>query len=386
MRSVFPATTPTALTTLATGVWPGQHGIPGWELRDQKLCEYPGEPVNPVQIRVLHKDLWDLRTNQPLRDFGFAEDDVFFAKSWSAQGQAALSSGAPLGLPVPTRHMLFVSAYVGTGFTNFAQGKFNSACERCVSLDAKFALALIGETAVETLRQPEGPKMAGEHFQKGVDTVLENLKKVGQEATYSCLYTAHPDKHMHELGVEHASICEIVRQFDLEIQRLWTELQKLEGKVALFVTADHGHVTVGVDELVVIPKEVEETLEYACVGATGKGRHAYLRVRSGLGKRFEAAWFASQELYDNFILLLADVAVDEDLFGPGVDCEMGNSGKVDFRMRPRLGDYVAISLNSHTLCSPCEKEKLQSLRQPCVGAHGSISPQEVQIPFVLLRN
>ena len=36
LRAVFPATTPAALTTLATGVFPGQHGLPGWELRDQK--------------------------------------------------------------------------------------------------------------------------------------------------------------------------------------------------------------------------------------------------------------------------------------------------------------------------------------------------------------
>ena len=36
LRAVFPATTPAALTTLATATWPGQHGLPGWDLRDQK--------------------------------------------------------------------------------------------------------------------------------------------------------------------------------------------------------------------------------------------------------------------------------------------------------------------------------------------------------------
>jgi len=50
MQAVFPATTPAALTTLVTGVWPGQHGAPGWDLRDQKKCEFPvGLPARHAQ-------------------------------------------------------------------------------------------------------------------------------------------------------------------------------------------------------------------------------------------------------------------------------------------------------------------------------------------------
>ena len=37
--AVFPSTTPAALATLATAAWPGQHGIPGWELRDVKAVK-----------------------------------------------------------------------------------------------------------------------------------------------------------------------------------------------------------------------------------------------------------------------------------------------------------------------------------------------------------
>ena len=33
MRTVFPSTTPVVLTTLATGEWPGRHGVIGWFLR-----------------------------------------------------------------------------------------------------------------------------------------------------------------------------------------------------------------------------------------------------------------------------------------------------------------------------------------------------------------
>ena len=44
MSAIFPSTTPAALTTLATAAWPGQHGVPGWDLRDKKVSPYISAP------------------------------------------------------------------------------------------------------------------------------------------------------------------------------------------------------------------------------------------------------------------------------------------------------------------------------------------------------
>jgi len=50
IRAVFPSTTPAALTTLATACWPGQHGVPGWDLRIRLGgCEFPGDAQQQQQ-------------------------------------------------------------------------------------------------------------------------------------------------------------------------------------------------------------------------------------------------------------------------------------------------------------------------------------------------
>merc|ERR1712070_10546 len=87
--AVFPSTTPAALTTLATGAWPGQHGQPGWDLRDQKGCEYPGKPSpGVVQLRCLHPKFFDMRSHKPCCELGFSADDVFVQKPWTALGDS----------------------------------------------------------------------------------------------------------------------------------------------------------------------------------------------------------------------------------------------------------------------------------------------------------
>eukprot|EP00933_Yihiella_yeosuensis_P061733 TRINITY_DN64569_c0_g1_i1.p1 TRINITY_DN64569_c0_g1~~TRINITY_DN64569_c0_g1_i1.p1 ORF type:complete len:527 (-),score=99.94 TRINITY_DN64569_c0_g1_i1:184-1713(-) len=426
MLAVFPATTPAALTTLATGVWPGRHGAAGWELRDQKKCEYPKQREDPVQITVLHKHLWDMRSNSPIKDFGFAdaEKDVFFAKSWSAAGQPALQpqddsqrpskrlkedDSSKSSLQASSRRMLFVNAYLGTDFTDFAQAKKSieedrlsicSGCEHATSVKVKgqnvYNLQTIGETAAETLQTPEGPKVALEYFGHGVDAVLNHIRKAEQDTeervkdgssheeevlTYSYLYTAHPDKHMHPLGVEHESVGQVVRGLDSEIERLWRGIEAIcgkgkQGSASLMVTADHGHVTVHPENMVSVPVDVEENLEYACVGVHGKGRHAYFRVKAGLERRFKSAWFSHKHLYDSFLLLKTDEAADAGLFGP--ECE------IEPRARPRLGDFVAISIGKDTLVSPKEVSELRE-KKIAAGAHGSITPEELRIPFVLLQ-
>ena len=52
-------------------------------------------------------------------------------------------------------------------------------------------------------------------------------------------------------------------------------------------------------------------------------------------------------------------------------------------VRPRLGDFIAISLGNQTLVTPSEADRYQPICQ-CQGAHGSLLPEEMSIPFILL--
>ena len=105
-----------------------------------------------------------------------------------------------------------------------------------------------------------------------------------------------------------------------------------------------------------------------------KGRHAYLHCKSGLQTVFLKRWNQNKTLINNFILLTINEAIAEGLFGPRC-CD-------DVRILQRLGDYVAISVNECTLVTDVEYERYDVGQ----GAHGSLLPQEVDIPFILYKS
>lgn len=354
LLSVFPATTPAVLTTLATAAWPGRHGVPGWELRDQKGCEFPGEPgPGPVQLTVLYPFVADMRSKAPASTKGFGIDDVFVEKPWVELGE-------------PEREMAYVNAYNGTGFTNWYQG---GKADQIQS---------IPETAAETLGKPEGSDAAVGYFRRAVDAVLAGIRSAEDagKKSYTYLYTAHPDKHMHALGIEHEEVRSVMEGLDAEVSRMWEGLAEFDS-ASLLVTADHGHVTVRPSDMVTLPDRLLECLEYACVGVHGKGRHAVLYCRHGRQQDLEARWADYPELCEGFLLLTPEDAAAEGLFGPEPPRDS---------VRPRLGDFIAVSLGPKTLVSPKEAARWRDGDLAgCQGAHGSLTPEEMRVPFVLLK-
>ena len=89
-------------------------------------------------------------------------------------------------------------------------------------------------------------------------------------------------------------------------------------------------------------------------------------MRSGRAQELEAAWAADGTLRAHFLLLRIDDAVAAGLFGPEPPLPA---------VRPRLGDYVVISLAR----TPKEKDRFCGR---CQGAHGSLAPADMRIPFV----
>jgi hypothetical protein len=84
LRAVFPSTTPAALTTLATAQWPGQHGVPGWDLREVTGCEFPGKDATQetIQLRVLAPKITNARTGASTTSYR-SIDEIFVAKPWA---------------------------------------------------------------------------------------------------------------------------------------------------------------------------------------------------------------------------------------------------------------------------------------------------------------
>uniref|UniRef100_A0A7S1ZUI3 Alkaline phosphatase n=1 Tax=Ditylum brightwellii TaxID=49249 RepID=A0A7S1ZUI3_9STRA len=543
LKAVFPSTTPAALTTLATATYPGRHGLPGWDLRDFKGCDFPGVPSSsndtiqgPVQIRILAQHVMDVRSNRPLKDCGFddLEDDVFVVQPWSKRINHDMNhddnshydrdendskeTGKQLSSLHRPRKMVYINAYNGDDFPNWYQGKqkqkeetttattkdekattdfsswqmgqieneninndkmningngdgdkeymvrnktsftrtttkhnpdvgtgahFNDkkCCNEDVPIMKKsqqnewISAQMINETSYDTLGQPKGSKDAIQFFSHGVDEALriiaqseekDEKEEKDSDFTFTYLYTAHPDKHMHALGIEHTEILNVVRGINDELERMWNILgdkkallslygstpgdgsggnnsfdttetatnniidenmtpckEKERVDATLIVTADHGHITVQPEDMIELPQDVLDCLEYANLGVHGKGRHAYLHCRSGLQSTLQARWRANPKLTSNFLLLTIEEAARYGLFGPEPPI---------FKVRPRMGDFVSISMGAPTLVSPMEAAKYRDASMgkngndnatKCQGAHGSLLPEEMYIPFVM---
>mmetsp|Transcript_36809 Transcript_36809/g.77707 ORF Transcript_36809/g.77707 Transcript_36809/m.77707 type:complete len:676 (+) Transcript_36809:116-2143(+) len=449
LRAVFPSTTPAALTTLATAAWPGRHGMPGWNLRDKHGCDFPGMMEQederartaaqpPVQLLVLSDRIRDARSGKLASEIGFGTwDKVFVEPPWARklQEKRSQSEEEPQKAKNATtgrRRMIYINAYNGDDYQNWSQGQngddtsnaqrgkrkysdgtdfsawfigddSSSATLQNTHQSTLFETAKIEETSFDTLGKPEGSTSAIDYFRNGINVALDSIARAEKrgDSTFTYLYTAHPDKHMHALGVEHEEVRKVVRGIETEVERLWTVLGDREallsgvydgirptcsgeskevGKpsgvdAAVVVTADHGHVTVHEDDMIELPTDVLDLLEYACIGVHGKGRHGYLHCRTGLQSQFRQRWQTHPELTEHFLLLTIEEAIHNGLFGPN---------GVRIEVRPRLGDFVAISLGKETLVTPSEGERYKRACK-CQGAHGSLLPEEMSIPFILLQ-
>jgi hypothetical protein len=255
--------------------------------------------------------------------------------------------------------------------------------------DGPFAAVRILETAQETLGEPEGSKAAIRYFADGVDAALSTIETMEalNQKSFQYLYTAHPDKHMHALGTDHVEVAAVVRGINDEVERLCNTLivgqtngtddaahRNAPIDVTVVVTADHGHITVTPDEMIQLPAGIIECLEYANIGVHGKGRHAYLHCKSGLQMVLRERWRASKSLAKDFLLLTIEEAAEHGLFGP-------HKAPL-FQVRPRLGDYVAIATSRSTLVT-AKEDNYHCVH--CQGAHGSLLPEEMKIPFVVVN-
>lgn len=231
-------------------------------------CEFPGKQIShrtgPVQIQTLAEHLTDQRTGKPLKEFGFETQDVFKKEPWTNRGNLC-------------RKMKFINPHNGDDFTEWYKGTYRE--------DA----ANILEPAPETLGTLEGSRKAVEYFNSGIKGILESIEEAEKEnwKSFVYMYTPHPDKHMHKLGTAHAEVKNVLNGISKGIQDLWKKLEGLD--VTLVVTADHGHVTVKTEDMVLLPQKLLDCLEYANVGYAGKGRHPYFHCRSGRRDEFQKA-------------------------------------------------------------------------------------------------
>ena len=256
MRTVFPSTTPIALTALATGEWPGAHGVIGWFLRLRQ--------INAVSTIISYIRTYD---NKPLSELGVSVNDAYPLPS--RVGNAKRDA-----LHILPEHI------VGSVYSNYWTGGVSQS-----RYDVKSPQQAV-RMALEAVHAARGPM-------------------------FIYLYLPQVDSMAHKLGAAHESTLNTAMQIDRLLSALATELPSNAGMV---MTADHGHLDAPPQNTYSLTASDE--IVRLCDGAlAGDQRAAYVHVsESGMDVFREAV---HRECGDDFLVLTAEEVAAARLLGAG---------------------------------------------------------------------
>lgn len=253
LRSVFPSTTATALTTLATGAWPGQHGVTGqWT----HLPEAHGTvALLPFAARSGGK---------PLGDLGIGREVAFpLPPLMSRMRRDALA--------------LFPALLVGGASSIY----FSGDC----------------------------PRHGYQTLADAVDLIRDRIA-AATAPTYTYLYSPRIDAEAHYLGVGHHGVRAVVGELSRAVERLAGGIGP-RGRIVL--CADHGLLNAPVAARHAL-KPSPDLLGLLRFTPSGDDRVQYLHPEPGAEGRLRELLKA--RLGDDFFLLTIEEAEGEGLFGP----------------------------------------------------------------------
>ena len=254
LHSVFPTSTPVVLTSLATGVWPSAHAVPGWHVYLSEI-----DVIATIIQYVSRSDKKDL---------------------------AKLGMDAKQAFPVPSTVEDFERDTVtflpkeiaNTPFSNYTSG---------------------------------GTPHRG--YEKLEDAAAAIVSRIGGSAkpTMTQFYVPDVDYATHQFGTDSPQVKATVERLDGILERLATALPD---SATLVLTADHG--LLDYDKSQVFEVEPSDPLvEYLAHEPWGSGRVTSFQVREDRESEFEAEFRGrAGEL---FYLVTVDETVSLGLFGPG---------------------------------------------------------------------
>ena len=184
MRTVFPSTTPIALTSLATGEWPGKHAVIGWFLRLRE--------INAVSTIISYARTVD---RKPLSELGVGVEEAY---------------------PVPSR------------LGRMGLDALHIMPDRIVgSVYSKYWTGGISQRGYE-INSP----------QQAVDLAIEGVLSA-RKPTCVYLYLPQVDNAAHILGASHRDTLKAAQGVDLALSAL---RNALPSNSRVVMTADHGHL------------------------------------------------------------------------------------------------------------------------------------------------
>lgn len=233
LRSVFPSTTASALTSLVTGQWPGRHGLTGWHTH---------LPEHGRTATVL--PFVDRLTQEPLGEVGLRMDEVVLQPSLMSELEREVCSILPAGIK-----------------------------NGCYSQWAHGATRVLGYRSLSGAFQ----------------TVASNIKK-GERPSLTYLYIPDLDTAQHETGTRSAKVKRMVRALDAHLSKLRDTLADQGARIV--VTADHGLVEVPPERQFQL-EEGDRMLDFLEVPPSGEALMPVFHIKPERERRFEEHFASS---------------------------------------------------------------------------------------------
>ena len=253
LRTVFPSTTAVALTSIATGEWPAQHGITGWWTH---LPEIDG----PATILRFTGD-----SDRPLSELGVSPEDAFPLPSL----MSSVTSDAIA---------LFPKQFADSVYSTYFAGGRDTVGYRSLS--------------------------------EAIDHVVARVRGL-KSPTYTYLYTAGVDSAMHTHGTGRDEAKAAVAEVNRDLERL---ASLIDGRARVVVTADHGFLDAGYSMRNNL-RPSADLMSAVRFSPSGDARVLYFHLRDGGEKRVRE--YFQRRYGSRFLLVTIDEAEQEGLFGPG---------------------------------------------------------------------
>ena len=253
LTTVFPSSTPTVLTSYATGLWPAAHGVPSWHLYLDEIDEIA--TIIHFSRRGDDKDL---------RSLGLAPEQAY-----PATATAASMTWSTFGV-VPEE-------IVDTPYSSYCRGHAPG-----------YGYKDLGDAALAVLRR---------------------LSESGGPA-FTHVYIPHVDAASHEYGIDH----DVTKQAIAAVDGLLAQAAALlPPNVAIVVSSDHGLIdqTAAVDEI----EPDDELIGYLEREPWGTAPSVMLQVREDRADEFEG--YFRERFGEGFYLLTTDEVLEMELLGPG---------------------------------------------------------------------
>ncbi len=198
------------------------------------------------------------------------------------------------------------------------------------------------------------------------DLAAETAQALG-EGRRSFVYAYHPD--LDSTGHARGIASPAWRAHLHLVDRVAADLASmLPRDSVLVVTGDHGMVDVPPENRIDVSERPELRQGVRCLGGEPRARHVY--TRAGAEEEVLAAW--REVLDDQAWVVRRDEAIAAGWFGPSVPDPV----------LPRIGDVLMAARGP---VGVTERDVFW-LEGVLVGHHGSMTPDEQLVPFLLVRN